>query len=68
MREPTQELEIDEAAVLLGDLALFEHDQCPDAANAEPGGDRRLLLDIDLWRNTRAGLTAVRELRITLFG
>ena len=48
MRQAPKELEIDQASVLLGDLALFERDQSRNAANAEARRNRRLLVDIDL--------------------
>ena len=48
MRQAAKELEIDQACVLLHDLALFERDQGRDAANAEARRDCRLLVDIDL--------------------
>jgi hypothetical protein len=48
MRQPFQKIEVDQARVLLGDLALFERNQSRNTANAEAGGDRRLLVDIDL--------------------
>ena len=53
MRELTQEVEIDEPAVLLCDLALFERDQGRDAADAEAGGDRRSSSTLTLAKRAR---------------
>ena len=48
MRQPTQKLDVHETCVLLCDLAFFERDQSRNAADAEAGCDRRLLVDVDL--------------------
>src|SRR5580700_5907952 len=45
--EVSQEVDIDQAGVLLRDLAVIEYDQRRDAADAVASGDRRLLVDID---------------------
>jgi hypothetical protein len=46
--EVTQEVDVDQARMLLRDLGAVEYDQGWDATDAVASGDRRLLVDIDL--------------------
>src|SRR5260370_16572983 len=48
MRQTLEKVEFDLARMRLGDFALFERNQSRNTANAEAGGNRRLLVDIDL--------------------